>query len=131
MKQKLIKLLCEAQSKSTDAVVFDDATYAQQLEMEADHLIANGVLVLPCKVGETVYMIRDCSCYCRENRENTRYKCSQKVFLGMKRRAYHCGYVSEAKFELKHLVDFGKKVFLTRGEAETALLEMAGGVDND
>ena len=44
-REKLIALLCEAHSKSTDEVVFHRATYAQQLEMEADHLIANGVTV--------------------------------------------------------------------------------------
>ena len=49
-REKLIELLCEAQSKATDAGAFDDATYAQQLEMEADHLIANGVTIpVPCK----------------------------------------------------------------------------------
>lgn len=43
MREKLIKLLCQAHNKATDASAFDGATYAQQLEAEADHLIANGV----------------------------------------------------------------------------------------
>lgn len=42
-REKLIKLLCEANSKSVDAELFEDSSYAQQLEMEADFLIANGV----------------------------------------------------------------------------------------
>lgn len=45
VRDKLIKLLCEAHSKATEASAYDDATYAQQLEIEADHLIANGVTV--------------------------------------------------------------------------------------
>ena len=45
MREKLIKLLCEAKSKSADDALFTNATYAQQLEMEADHLIANGVTI--------------------------------------------------------------------------------------
>ena len=42
-REKLIKLLCEANSKSVDAELFEDSSYAQQLEMEADYLISNGV----------------------------------------------------------------------------------------
>lgn len=45
MREKLIELLCEAHSKSAEETCFNDATYAQQLEMEADHLIANGVTI--------------------------------------------------------------------------------------
>ena len=42
-REKLMKLLYKAQSTSTEAACFDDITYAQQIEMEADILIANGV----------------------------------------------------------------------------------------
>lgn len=45
MREKLIELLCEAKSKSADEAWFSNATYAQQLEIEADHLIANGVTI--------------------------------------------------------------------------------------
>lgn len=44
-REKLIALLCEAKSKSADDAWFSNATYAEQLAMEADHLIANGVTV--------------------------------------------------------------------------------------
>lgn len=43
MKEKLIDLRCQAHNLATDASAFDDATYAQQLEVEANHLIGNGV----------------------------------------------------------------------------------------
>ena len=42
-REKLSKLLCTAHSISTEAACFEDATYARQLKMEADYLIANGV----------------------------------------------------------------------------------------
>ena len=45
MREKLIELLCDAHGKATDASLFEDASYAQQLETEADHLIANGVTI--------------------------------------------------------------------------------------
>ncbi len=85
----------------------------------------NRFVELPCKLGDTVYMIRECSCHVdgRWNNPEGRRKCSEKVYLGKKQRAYHCGYVTEAKFDLKHLADFGKMIFLTREEAEAALAE--------
>jgi hypothetical protein len=42
-KKRLMTLLCEAHNISCDAKLFDDATYAQQLGKEAEHLLANGV----------------------------------------------------------------------------------------
>lgn len=45
MKEKLIELLCNAHGMATDASLFEDASYAQMLETEADHLIANGVTI--------------------------------------------------------------------------------------
>ena len=105
-------------------------------EFGTDHLFIDAIVYeignaptveampLPCKLGETVYVIRDCSCYgAPDNRKNKRRRCSGKVYLGERSRKYHCGYVSEARFELKHIADFGKMVFLTREEAEAALAE--------
>ena len=43
MREKLIELLCKAHGMATDASLFECASYAQQLETEADYLIANGV----------------------------------------------------------------------------------------
>ena len=43
MREKLIDLLCKAHSKAIDEILSDDISYAQQLEIEADHLIQNGV----------------------------------------------------------------------------------------
>lgn len=84
-------------------------------------------VILPCKLGDPVYVIRECSCHCADvHRKSKRRKCSEKVYLGQKLRAYHCGYVTEAHFELKHIPNFGKMVFLTREEAEAALAKMGG-----
>lgn len=49
-REKMVKLLCEANSISVDAELFEDSSYAQQLEIEADFLIANGVTIpVRCK----------------------------------------------------------------------------------
>ena len=42
-REKLIELISEAHSWSAEEACFNDATYADQLRIEADHLIANGV----------------------------------------------------------------------------------------
>ena len=71
--------------------------FSNNVEQIADYLIANGVIVLPCKVGDPVFIIT----------KN--------------------GYIHTGKFRLDDLERFGKRVFLTRAEAEKAL---KGGVYN-
>jgi hypothetical protein len=53
-REKLMRLLCAANSKATEAEAFEDATYAQQLGIQADHLIANGVTVTDTNVGKWI-----------------------------------------------------------------------------
>ena len=114
VREKLVELLC-SNSLHRDGVTMYDV---------ADHLIANGVTVLPCKVGRTVY-----------------YLCqySNKRILPFVRKAkvkiIDCGN-PKMKFlvdcELMdtqekgiirtwHFDDFGKTVFLTKEEAEAHL----------
>lgn len=81
-------------------------------------------VILPCKLGDPVYIIRDCSCHIYGRWNNPKGKCIGKVYLGQKLRAYHCGCVAETQFEVKHISAFGKTVFLTREEAEAALAKM-------
>ena len=89
----------------------------------AEHLISNGVIVLPCKVGDTVWWAT-----------TTVYEnCEEKpdILLGeiasfsMQKEGLwaFCRYVGGLTFW--HLVSdyFGKTVFLTREEAERALKE--------
>lgn len=64
----------------------------------ADHLLANGVIVPPCKIGEPIYRV-----------------CSP-------RGTYHKPYIRKFKLTYKTLAstieDFGKTVFLSKEEAE-------------
>ncbi len=94
-------------------------------EMAADHLLANGVIVPPCKVGDTVYI---CTCFgfwytkpeinkCEMQIKSIRVTESRMIF-----EAEH-GKDNVDYFELK---DIGKTVFLTREEAEKALAEREG-----
>lgn len=116
MRDRLIELIISA-----DISLFGtDKPYA---EVYADHLLANGVIVPPCKVGDTVYKV------VRGERVKKPYEC--KV-IGL-------WYSEDENWSEAHLVryvngefdcsftvpltDFGKTVFLTREEAEKALKE--------
>lgn len=98
-------------------------------ERTADLLLEHGVIVLPCKVGDTYYTIQkycntdpldtekepvmpwDCENYC------CRDDCSFKEYRVDKRRFDTVGFILSAKEKI------GKTVFLTREEAERALKE--------
>lgn len=75
---------------------------------------------LPCKVGDTVYAVRRCSCH---RKEDTPWKaCVGKVALkSNKGIARACLYVSPTPFKVEHLSQISKTVFLTREEAEAEL----------
>ena len=112
-------------------------------EKVADHLLANGVIVPPCKVGDTVYVITTkrpcyacklCSDFCHKNcsfddRNELVIKlaraCSidhseiNKVHLEIDQSKMCHSYEYTCWFE-----DFGKTVFLTKEEAEAKLKEL-------
>ena len=80
--------------------------YDRNIEHIADHLLANGVIVPPCKVGSTIYMLvtKRPRVYCEPY---TMIQKSKVTFGNLER----------------VIRDFGKTVFLTREEAENALEE--------
>lgn len=90
---------------------FDEVTVADI----ADHLLANGVVIPPCKVGDTVYSIEPCL---------------SKVFVGevyeifLSKYGIVCRSTRKGYYSLAfHSDSVGKTVFFTREEAEKALKE--------
>lgn len=87
-------------------------------ERLADYLLSNGVIVPPCKVGDTVWF-------------NT-YEKNATVCVGIKPHTVDCIYVvlvcGEKKLIPTNIYDWeiGKTVFLTKEEAEKALKEREG-----
>ncbi len=91
----------------------------------ADHLLANGVIVPPCKVGDTVYIIEN----------DDMLDIEQSVCSIVEDEIYEMGYGRTQSGELRWLylvidtgedfydTDVGKTVFLNREEAEQALKE--------
>ena len=122
-RDKLIELL-------EDTLYEWECDVSKETVMEiAEHLIENGVIVPPCKVGDTVYYF---SCvfgailpYLVEN--------IHIAYLGEKGK--NCFYTFEANYnhenELLDSIDFeyddiGKIIFFTREEAERALNNRSG-----
>lgn len=92
-RERLIDLMIEAKRTEPETGSFTDYL--------ADYLLEHGVIVLPCKVGVTVYQI---------DAERV-FKIKVKAFI----------YDTEnIKFDERSI---GKTVFLTREEAEKALKE--------
>lgn len=115
-RERLIELI--ADSKQLNAWSVEDKW--GRIEDLADHLLANGVIVLPCKIGEKLYdtgefFLENCSCpeiYELKDDEMTIHK---RQYGEEYRFTYDSFYIGHD--------DFGKTVFLSREEAEKALAE--------
>ena len=106
-RERLIEMLNEWGNKENDGV---------RAESIADYLLENGVVVLPCKVGDTVYEI------CERRRSGKWQKAIvERVVHGIeigidKILTARCGTTTYV-----YLSRLGETVFLTREEAEKAL----------
>ena len=118
VREKLVKLLKISPTRNgyTD---FEDV---------ADHLIAHGVVVLPCKIGDKVYVNY---IYGRNKIiTDSQMVCSIEQTVGVNDESYWKVCVKQV-IEKGYIVyheytedDFGKTVFLTREEAEASLRKM-------
>ena len=102
MRDRLIELI--------DKAIDDTATSCEEI---ADYLLANGVIVPPCKAGDTIYFVESAiSCVWEGKIASWSVQKDGLWFYAQ----YTCGlnYWHEEQ-------DIGKTVFLTREEAEKAL----------
>ncbi len=116
-REKLIELIRHRRYSYDNILGIDCGTIA-------DHLLANGVVVLPCKLGDTVYVIE----------QSTKEICQGKVLEFSITRSKDQKLQMEIEFfsifnrrqYLTNNVDslWNKTVFLTPEEAESALREM-------
>ncbi len=122
MRNKLIELIAEGR-ELCDQIQCEGCTRNCEglndciAKVQADHLLANGVIVPPCKVGDIVYMVTPGG------------RIHEKKVLGS---ASVVGLNLRDEIWMKHsftcesalvfnVDDIGKTVFLTREEAEQAL----------
>ena len=137
-RERLVELLKETFEYTRGTCIdFDEAA-----EINADYLMSNNVVVLPCAVGDIVYEIERLDFEsCKHSGENGDtcpylyeevgfgYECS-KTRLGEK--LLECSTIEP--YDMRDLTDifnrwnkFGKTVFLTKEEAEAKLKEMRDG----
>lgn len=94
----------------------------------ADHLIENGVIVPPCKVGDKLYFLYDKTFANRPSFKPYIYETSDWYFdidqkgISILPRSIH-------SYKGKHHYYLGETVFFTKSEAEQKLKEKRGGND--
>lgn len=115
MRNRLAELLIDAFQKSTANCIGACEFCADKI---IDHLLAEGVIVPPCKVGSIVYTI-----------SRKHLKKWKVCFIGYNSQGEFKMHIATEKFdEMLEVWDYniGKIVFLAREEAEKALAERSG-----
>lgn len=113
MRDRLVELMVEADAYDgyeCKLCTDDHSCFRCYFTKLADHLIKNGVVVPPCKVGDTVY--------CLETIGN---EINDFVVQNVGITATQGGWGIERGFDA-----FGKTVFLAKDQAEQKLKEMRG-----
>lgn len=120
MRDRLIELIVDAEN-----AIYQEKPYSTDTERYsrvADHLLAEGVIVLPCKVGDTLYEISRTTNSIDDGYEFIGIESSRNgkwedtmVLFKLKN-----GYRFRTKYHF-YWRDIGKTIFLTREEAEKAL----------
>ena len=96
-------------------------------EFFADRLIAEGVIVPPCKVGDTVYYIN--GAYYNSAKQTVRPIEVTEISWKCDRSGKNLGFALIANGTRYKFSSIGKTVFLTREEAEKALTKRR--IEND
>ena len=120
--RKTAEILKNTECESWDSDLAEAYRYIRLAELE-DKIEDGTALLLPCKVGDTVYrLLGKCDGYrCPYNGDYGQWRCSYK---GERR----CNaFVDEIPFELSHLADIGVHIFWTREEAEARLKKVESG----
>ena len=125
MRDRLIELISQKQEAGWRFVEGDYTTDVLNFEL-ADHLLANGVIVPPCKVGNMVWWVTTISDM--NGIENRDILVGQVISFSLQKDGLwaYCRYEDGLSFWHKVADYFGKTVFLTREAAEQAL---KGGVE--
>ena len=122
-RERLVELLNDSQNHCAtiefcDGCIGMGKGFSCFYHYQADYLLANGVIVPPCKVGDTVYSIEGKTVKSHIIEGIQVWRDGEiTVKYGWRNQAY----------EVKSARAFGKTVFLTREEAEAALAERSKG----
>jgi hypothetical protein len=123
MRDRLVELLDKKQYHGNSTEV--GVNYIQNTNL-ADHLLAEGVIALPCKFGQTVFVICNTVERIKLEIETCIYETKiDHISIGAKGAEFHLLYRCITHPDCDWFIekDIGKTVFLTREEAEKALAE--------
>lgn len=122
MKERLVELICNCPSKIMGANMF-----LEKISLDlADYLIENGVIVPPCKFGDTVYVIPSKANYGINvingfghlNKVYEQKVCKVEIYANNKYLLSTCDGMQSVHSDL-----FKETWFLSREEAEAKLKE--------
>lgn len=120
MRERLIELILACDMENEVLVCFKERPKNRQAaEIIADHLLANGVIAPPVKVGDTVYGIATPCGGCKGFNE-----VMSEEYLKMCQKCDRFE-ILEIAFDYELIPEWGNTVFLTKAEAEKALAEGA------
>lgn len=126
MREKLIDLVRTANAKWYKEAL-ERTTEKTSSAYVADYLLANGVIVPPCKKGDMVYEIEK-NCLVCLHYKNADYSDCCKCTLDDDKLMFECNFdkdcvyqIIQKAFTLGMIEDFGKTVFLTEKEAQNEL----------
>lgn len=117
-KERLVELLKEADGKAIDHGPVEDVE-TDGYNIYADYLLSNGVVVPPCKVGDTVWAIAITGKIYKYMVNGFHYFEDKHFMFG----AYRIREDGKKVNPTWQDSEIGKTVFLTREEAEKALNE--------
>ena len=122
-RERLIELIKAAKTKESFDTIFADVDTLIDMphgeEYLADYLLANGVIVPPCKVGDMVYDI--CTIF-DESTLKPKTVIKPRIIDFVSK----VGFIIESKGLVISEKKFGNTLFLTKEEAEQKLKEREG-----
>lgn len=124
MRERLLKLINEADDICSKTMRCEGCIgFGKGAEcinfIIADHLLANGVIAPPCKVGDTLYVISQM----KDKRILPFVNEYEATYIQVGKRKCKVYHEKDGFIKIFLQDDFGKTVFLTREEAEAALKE--------
>lgn len=121
MHNRLVKLLKEADENTANKMITD---YEDAIKDNAEYLLANGVIVLPCKVGDMLYYIATCKTAEDFGKKYVSWERVKQISINA-----HGKWVYLMENSLINFDEIGKVIFLTKEEAEKALAKRKGGAE--
>ena len=121
-REQLIKLILEAEIFASEVGFFNCHFSKPKAECVTDFLLENGVILPPCKVGDTVWVFNQLKGCIYENKVHGIYltgtgDCKNTV------RLEYTNQFGEKSYRKYSFSQFGKNVFLSPEEAERRKFE--------